>query len=64
MIVVSNTTPLNYLILIGSVDILHTLFDQVCVPPAVMTELQHSHTPGAVRAWVQASPSWLLVGPK
>jgi predicted nucleic acid-binding protein len=61
VIVVSDTTPLNYLILIGSVDILRTLFDQVCVPPAVMSELQHSRTPEAVRAWVQAPPPWLLL---
>ncbi len=32
MIVVSNTTPLNYLILIGAQDVLPHLFGQVYVP--------------------------------
>ena len=35
MIVLSDTSPINYLILIGHIDILPTLFGQIVVPPAV-----------------------------
>ena len=35
MIVVSDTSPLNYLALIGKAEILHDLFGEVIVPTAV-----------------------------
>ena len=41
MIVVSDTSPLNYLILLSHVDVLPRLFGQVYVPPSVLNELQH-----------------------
>src|SRR5262245_46520004 len=61
MIVVSDTTPLNYLILIDSVQVLPALFGRVYAPSAVITELSHSRTPGPVRAWVASLPGWLTV---
>jgi predicted nucleic acid-binding protein len=61
MIVVSDTTPLNYLILIDSVHVLPALFGQVYAPPAVIAELSHSRTPGPVRGWVASPPGWLTV---
>ena len=33
MIVVADTSPLNYLVLIGAVDILEPLYTRVVVPP-------------------------------
>ena len=39
MAVVSDTTPLNYLVQIGLAEILHTLFGNVLVPRAVVAEL-------------------------
>ena len=33
-LVVSDTTPLNYLILIGHIDVLPRLFGKLLVPPA------------------------------
>jgi predicted nucleic acid-binding protein len=39
MIVVSDTTPLNYLFLIEVIPILPSLFGQVFAPPAVILEL-------------------------
>ena len=45
MIVVSDTTPPNYLILIDSVHVLPTLFGRVYAPSAVMQELSHPKTP-------------------
>jgi predicted nucleic acid-binding protein len=57
MIVVSNTTPLNYLVLIASVDVLPALFGRVCAPTAVIAELLHPRAPSAVRAWAGARPN-------
>src|SRR5579862_2317742 len=63
MIVVADTSPLNYLVLIGEALLLHELFGQVLIPPAVFDELQDEETPQAVRAWVAEIPSWLKVIP-
>jgi predicted nucleic acid-binding protein len=39
MIVVADTAPLNYLILIGHVDVLEALYGEVVIPPAVQDEM-------------------------
>ncbi len=44
MIVVSDTSPLNYLVLIGAIDVLPKLFGEVYAPPAVIQEFQHPRT--------------------
>jgi predicted nucleic acid-binding protein len=61
MIVVSDTSPLNYLLILGEVDVLPKLFSRVVAPPAVMAELQHVGAPDAVRNWALAPPSWLEI---
>lgn len=61
MLVIADTTPINYLILIGHVDILPSLFDQVVIPQAVATELRHPRAPAAVRAWIETPPSWCAI---
>lgn len=61
MIVVSDTSPLNYLILIGHVDILPILFQRVVSPPAVIMELLHPRTPQLVRVWADSPPPWMEV---
>lgn len=61
MIVLSDTSPLNYLVLIGHVDVLPALFGQVIVPAAVRAELQHPGTPQIVRDWLRTAPPWLVV---
>ncbi len=61
MIVVSDTSPLNYLVLIDAVEVLPALFGRVVVPPAVIEELQSQGAPDAVKAWIAAAPSWLEV---
>ena len=61
MIVVSDTSPLNYLVLIGYVEILPKLFGRVLVPPVVLQELQHSKAPASVRDWAKNPPDWLEV---
>jgi len=61
MIVIADSTPLNYLILIHQVDLLPRLFDRILIPPAVFEELQHQETPDVVRRWIAGPPSWLQV---
>lgn len=61
MIVISDTTPLNYLVLIGQQQLLARLFERVIIPQAVWTELQAEGTPESVRAWVANQPNWLEV---
>jgi predicted nucleic acid-binding protein len=60
-VVVSDTSPLHYLIQCDAVHLLPALFQQVLLPPAVFQELQHSRTPPAVRAWAQSLPPWARV---
>jgi predicted nucleic acid-binding protein len=61
MIVVSDTTPLRYLIEIEEVHILEKLFGQVIIPEKVFGELQGTKTPEPVKAWIQSRPAWLEV---
>ena len=61
MIVVSDTSPLNYLILINCSDLLPALFGRVFTVPAVILELAHDRSPALVRAWASAPPTWLIV---
>jgi predicted nucleic acid-binding protein len=60
-VVVSDTSPLHYLILCRSEAVLPRLFTQVVVPPAVFRELQQTNTPQAVREWASALPAWVSV---
>ena len=61
MIVVSDTSPLNYLVLIRHEHILPTLFGRVLAPQAVLLELSHPESPGAVRTWASTPPKWLEI---
>ncbi|HQR34551.1 MAG TPA: DUF3368 domain-containing protein [Blastocatellia bacterium] len=61
MIVISDTTPLRYLIEIEQVHILETLFGKIIIPEKVAEELQHPKTPHQVKSWMQALPDWLEV---
>lgn len=59
MIVVADTSPLNYLILIGATDLLPTLFEEIVVPNAVAKELLHPRASPVVRTWMSVPPPWL-----
>ncbi len=61
MIVVADTSPLNYLVLIDQPNLLPALFGTVLVPQAVARELQHTRTPEKVRQWMSSAPAWLQV---
>ena len=60
-VVVSDTSPLHYLILCGEEGILPRLFRQVIIPPTVFRELQQPNTPPPVHAWAAALPEWVAV---
>jgi predicted nucleic acid-binding protein len=59
MIVVADTSPLNYLIRLGYIDILAEIYGRVLVPDAVLSEMQHPEAPSDVRAWASTPPEWL-----
>jgi predicted nucleic acid-binding protein len=61
MIVVSDTSPLNYLILTESVHVLPAIFGRVYAPSAVVKELSHPRSLEAVRTWASSPPEWLTV---
>lgn len=61
--VVSDTSPLNYLILIEQIDVLPKLYDRVLIPRSVDEELNAPGTPEFVRMWKTNFPHWLEVSP-
>lgn len=63
MIVVSDTSPINYLVLVEQIDRLYDLYRRVIIPASVRDELQAAETPRVVQAWLQNQPSWLEVAP-
>ena len=63
MIVIADTSPLNYLILIQHVGALASLYPRIFVPEAVTRELKREHTPAVVQDWIAQPPVWLKVRP-
>ena len=61
MIIVADTSPLNYLVLIREIELLPSLFGQVIIPQAVWAELHAPGTPDVVREWADSAPSWLEI---
>ncbi len=59
MIVVADSSPLRYLVLIQHVEVLPVLYQRVLIPPAVEQELTHQNTPAIVKQWMSSRPSWL-----
>jgi len=61
MIVVADTSPINYLILIQVIDILPKMYGRVVIPQSVREELVRPSAPESVRSWVEYAPPWLDV---
>jgi predicted nucleic acid-binding protein len=59
MIVVADTSPLNYLILIEQIELLEILYSRVLIPHAVLDETLSPAAPPAVRIWARNPPAWL-----
>lgn len=63
MTVVTNTSPLCYVVLIGCADLLPTLYGEVHTTQTVLAELRHPDAPESVRLWATTPPLWLKVHP-
>ncbi len=61
MIVVADSGPLHYLILLDQTELLHRFYGQVIVPEAVFSELTFARSPQPVKNWLAQPPSWLRV---
>jgi predicted nucleic acid-binding protein len=61
MLVVADSSPLHYLILIEEAEILRRLYENVLIPDAVAAELRAASTPQRVSEWMSRPPSWLRI---
>ncbi|MGH9586684.1 MAG: DUF3368 domain-containing protein [Acidobacteriaceae bacterium] len=61
MIVVSDTSPLNYLVLIGHIDLLPRLYERIVIPRAVLSELSADKAPKPIKRWIQHLPNWIVI---
>jgi predicted nucleic acid-binding protein len=60
-LIVADTGPLNYLIQIRAMDVLHGLVELVILPAEVLCEMNADGAPPEVRAWAQNLPEWVRV---
>jgi|ERR1700685_115785 len=60
-VVVADTSPLNYLVLIDAVEVLPQLYGHILVPIEVVRELSSAEGPPEVARWIGGGPSWLEV---
>jgi len=63
MIVVADTSPLNYLVQIDEIELLPALYARVLVPESAMLELMHVKASPKVQIWASDPPSWVEVCP-
>jgi predicted nucleic acid-binding protein len=61
MLVVADTSPINYLVLLEHTALLPRLYTRVILPPAVIRELLDPEAPEVVRHWAAALPPWCEV---
>ena len=60
-LVIADTGPVHYLVLIEQISLLPALFERVYIPAIMREEMLDPNTPGPVRNWIAASPAWLQV---
>ena len=63
MIVVADTGPLHYLVLMDAIEVLGQLYKLVIVPVAVIDELKNERTPEPVLRRISEPSAWLEVRP-
>jgi len=61
--IVADTSPLNYLVLIHQINLLPDLYGRVLTPESVLEELSAIETPQLVRNWATNLPEWIEVLP-
>lgn len=59
MIVIADTSPINYLIQIEQIDVLPSLYGRILVPVSVCDELRRAQAPHDVQRWIANPPNWL-----
>ena len=64
MLIVSDTSPLRYLIEIEAIDVLPRLYGEILTTPQVLTELRQGQFPAVVRHWADCLPGWLKIQEK
>jgi predicted nucleic acid-binding protein len=60
-VVVADTSPINYLVLIDCIDVLQRLYARIIIPQEVFNELNAAGTPPRVVDWIQSRPDWIEV---
>jgi predicted nucleic acid-binding protein len=61
-LVVSDASPIRYLVEIQAIDALPKLFAKVIIPEHVIAiELQDRRTPTKVKTWAANPPGWIEV---
>jgi predicted nucleic acid-binding protein len=60
-LIVADTSPVNYLLLIGKIELLPQLFEKLFMPAEVRDELMDVEAPPLVRQWIIAPPAWLEI---
>jgi predicted nucleic acid-binding protein len=60
-VVVADTSPLNYLILIEAIELLPRLYGRIVIPVEVLNELIDEGAPRPVSEWAMKLPDWVEV---
>ena len=61
MIVIADTSPINYLLLIDQIDLLPRLFQKIIIPEVVRDEMIALGAPLVLQKWIANPPSWLTI---
>jgi len=59
--IVSDTSPICYLLLIDKIDLLPQLYGTVIIPQTVRDELEAVGSPVVVKDWIEQPPEWLEI---
>src|SRR6476620_8630327 len=62
-VVIADTSPINYLILVGAIEILTQMYGRVTIPDVVLRELTDEDAPKMVSTWATTRPEWIDVLP-
>jgi predicted nucleic acid-binding protein len=60
-VVVADTSPINYLVLIGEIRVLQQLYHRIVIPEDVFNELTDTGAPPEVHAWATQQPAWIEI---
>ncbi|MGO8746176.1 MAG: DUF3368 domain-containing protein [Thermoguttaceae bacterium] len=59
MIVVADTGPINYLVVVEAIAVLPALYGRVVLASSVVAELTNRGAPAVVRRWAMTLPPWV-----